>query len=445
MISKEESKKLLEKVLAYSRAEGCQVVLTESRIGNIRYARNTVTTSGMRKNRALSVMSYFGKRSGTATINEFDDASIAAAVKQSEELANLAPENPEFMEPLGPQTYQEGKAFSESTAQTTPAFRAKAAYDCIQTAKENESTAAGFMEDTSRVTALMNTKGLFVYNGLTNVNLLLTMRSNDGTGSGWATQDFNDISLINAKEASQIAVQKALQSRKPRALEPGKYTVILESAAAAELIQNMIYGMEERATDEGRSFLSKKGGGTKVSEKLFDDRVNIFTDPFHPMSYTVTSSPEGVPITKMDIIKNGVVTRLYNSRYWAAKKNVEVVPFYNNIIMEGGNASLEDMIKDTKKGILVTRFWYIRSLDPQTQLYTGLTRDGIFYIENGKLRYPIKNFRFNESPVIMLNNLEALGKQHRLDRALSPAAGGTFVIPDMMIRDFTFSSLSDAV
>lgn len=445
MISKEESKKLLEKVLAYSKAEGCQVTLTESNIGNIRYARNTVTTSGMRKNITISVMSYFGKKSGNSTINEFDDASIEAAVKQSEELAKLAPENPEFMEPLGPQTYQEGKAFSEASAKITPEYRAKAANDSIQTAIENKVTVAGFLQDTAQVTAMLNSKGMFAHNGLTNVNLMLTMRTNDGTGSGWATQDFNDVTYLDSKKVSDIAVQKALQSQKPRALEPGKYTVILEAPAAAELIQNMIFDMGERAADEGRSFLSKKGGGTKLGEKIVDERVQIYTDPFHPLSYTVTASPEGLPIKKLDIIKNGTVANMYNTRYWASKKNVAPIPFYNNIIMEGGKSSLDDMIKSTKKGIFVTRFWYIRSVDPQTQLYTGLTRDGVFFVENGKIKYPIKNFRFNESPVIMLNNLEALGQQHRLDRALGPAPGGTFVIPDMMIRDFTFTSLSDAV
>jgi predicted Zn-dependent protease len=445
MISKEESKKLLEKVVSYSKAEGCQVTLTESHIGNIRYARNTVTTAGKRKNITVGIMSYFGKRSGTSTINEFDDASLAEAVKQSEELAKLAPENPEFMEPLGPQTYQVSKAFSDATANITPAYRAKAANDSIQIAVENKVTVAGFMEDTARITAMLNSKGLFVYDGLTNVNLLLTMRTNDGTGSGWATQDFNDVSFLNAREVSQIAVQKALQSQKPRALEPGKYTVILEAPAAAELIQNMVFDMGARAADEGRSFLSKKGGGTKLGEKIVDERVHLSTDPFHPLSSTVTSSPEGIPIQKLDIIKNGIVANLYNTRYWASKMNVPNIPFYNNLIMDGGSASLDDMIRSTKKGILVTRFWYIRSVDPQTQLYTGLTRDGVFFVENGKIKYPIKNFRFNESPVIMLNNLEALGQQHRLDRALGPAPGGTFIIPDMMIRDFTFTSLSDAV
>ncbi len=147
----------------------------------------------------------------------------------------------------------------------------------------------------------------------------------------------------------------------------------------------------------------------------------------------------------MDLIKSGAVANLIYDRYWASQKNAEPTPFPGNRIMEGGNASIEDMIKDTKKGVLVTRFWYIRAVDPQTLLYTGLTRDGTFYIENGKIKHPIKNFRFNESPIIMLNNLETLGKQMRVASGGGPGGGGSSLIPAMKIRDFTFSSLSDAV
>jgi predicted Zn-dependent protease len=196
--------------------------------------------------------------------------------------------------------------------------------------------------------------------------------------------------------------------------------------------------------DEGRSFLSKKGGGTKLGEKLVDERVNIYTDPWNEEVPTANQAG-GLPRKRMDLIKGGVVSNLFYDRYWAQQKGVEPTPFPGNRIMEGGSASIEDMIKDTKKGVLVTRFWYIRAVDPQTLLYTGLTRDGSFYIENGKIKHPIKNFRFNESPIIMLNNLETLGKQMRVASGGGPGGGGSALIPAMKIRDFTFSSLSDAV
>jgi predicted Zn-dependent protease len=436
IFSKEEAKRILEKVISFSKADGCQANLNGSNGGNIRYARNTVSTAGENSDVTLAVQSYYGKKSGVATVNEFDDASLEKVVRRAEELARLAPENPEFMEPLPPQQYGESKTYAEATAKITPEYRAQAAANSINPAAAKDVTAAGFLEDSYSFAAMANSKGLFAYNQATSVDFTVTMRSSDSTGSGWVRRDFNDVSKLNTAEASKIAIDKALQSRNAKAIEPGKYTVILEPAAASDLLSNMFFNMNARQADEGRSFLSKKGGGTKLNEKIVDERVHIYTDPFHS---DVPASPwtqDGQARKKMPIIQGGVVKNLFYDRYWASQKNVEPVPFPGNVIMEGGNASLEDLIKSTKKGILVTRLWYIRSVDPQTLLYTGLTRDGTFYIENGKIKHPIKNFRFNESPVIMLNNLETLGKQVRVDGDL---------IPYMKIRDFTFTSLSDAV
>lgn len=446
ILSKEEAKRILDKVISYSKADGISANLGGGNRGNIRYARNSVTTAGEDSNLTLGVTSNFGKRSGSATINEFDDASLEKVVRRAEELASLAPENPEFMDGLGPQTYgAESKTFVEATAKITPEYRAQAAADSINPAVPKDVTAAGYLQDGATFSAIANNKGLFAYNKTTSVDFTVTMRTNDGTGSGWAARDLNDVSKLNAGETSQKAIEKALMSRNAKGIEPGKYTVILESNAAADLIRLML-NMNARTADEGRSFLSKKGGGTKLGEKIVDERVNIYTDPWNE---DVPASPwagDGQVRKRLDIIKNGVVANLTYDRYWAQQKNVAPVTFGGNAIMQGGTASLEDMIKDTQKGVLVTRFWYIRAVDPQTLLFTGLTRDGTFYIENGKIKHPIKNFRFNESPIIMLNNLETLG---RPERAVSgdggPGGGQNLMIPSMKIRDFTFSSLSDAV
>jgi predicted Zn-dependent protease len=167
--------------------------------------------------------------------------------------------------------------------------------------------------------------------------------------------------------------------------------------------------MDGRLADEGRSFLSKPGGQTKLGEKLMDEKVTIYSDPYNPLLPTANWNGDGRPQEKMVWIDKGVIKNLYYSRYWAAKKGVKAVPGPDAMIMEGGTATLDELIKSTEKGILVTRLWYIRTVDPQTILLTGLTRDGTFYIENGKIQFPVKNFRFNESPVIMLNNIEAMG------------------------------------
>jgi predicted Zn-dependent protease len=434
--SKEEARQILEKALSFSKADACELNLSGVESGNIRYARNTVSTSGHRSNQSLGVTSSFGKRAGSASIDEFDDASLEKVIRRSEELAQLSPENPEYMEPLGPQDYQESPTYVQSTASITPEYRAGVAAKSIDPAAAQDVTAAGFLNDSYRFSALMNSNGLFAYNQSTNADFTVTMRTNDGTGSGWVTRDFNDIEKFDASEASKIAIDKALMSRNAKAIEPGKYTVIMEPAAAESLLGNMFSAFNARTADEGRSFMSKEGGGTKVGEKIVDERVNLWSDPFHPDVPAPSWNGEGMPLKKTGWIENGVVKNLAYSRYWANEKGVDPMPFPANAIMEGGDASLEDLIKDTRRGILVTRFWYIRSVDPQTLLYTGLTRDGTFFIENGRIQHPVKNFRFNESPIIMLNNLETLGQQQRVNGSL---------IPYMKVRDFTFTSLSDAV
>jgi predicted Zn-dependent protease len=436
IFTREEAKQILDKVLSYSKAETCEANLNGDNSGNIRYARNTVSTAGFQNNQNLTVQSSFGNRVGVATCDEFTDETIARCVKTSEELAKLAPENPEFMPPLGPQEYDESKQFFQATEDIDAEYRAKVAGSSIEPARAKDVTAAGFLNDSSYIGAMANTNGLFAYQKGTSLDFTVTMRSNDGTGSGWVTRDVNDVNKFDAAAASQVAIDKALQSREAKAIEPGKYTVILEPAASVQLLGNMFGSFNARTADEGRSFMSKEGGGTKLGEKIVDERVNIYSDPQNELVPSSTWTGNGLPRKKMDWLKEGVVKNLAYSRYWAKEKGVDPVPFPNNGIMDGGDASLEDLIKDTKRGVLVTRLWYIRTVDPQTLLYTGLTRDGTFFIENGKIKHPVKNFRFNESPIIMLNNLEALGQQVRVNGNL---------IPYMKVRDFTFTSLSDAV
>jgi predicted Zn-dependent protease len=445
ILSEQKAKELLTKVLKYSKADEIECNLDGSIGGNIRYARNTVSTAGEESDLVLAVQSTFGKRMGVATINEFDDASLEKVVRRSEELAKLAPENEEHMPVFGAQKYAPSKTYFESTANVSPENRAQAAEDSIAPSKKNKLVASGFLEEFVTFSAIINNKGLFAYNKSTDVDFSVTIRTEDGTGSGWVTRNFSDYKLLDTANASSIAIQKSKGSVDAKAMEPGKYTVILEPAASVGLLGNMVRNFGQRSADEGRSFLSykakegedvEKAPKNKLGQKMFDERVNIYSDPAHPIAPTAPFAGNGYPLTRTDWIKNGTVVNMPNSPYWAKKTGVPYMPSGDNIIMAGGDESLEDMIKNTRRGILVTRLWYIRSLDPQTLLYTGLTRDGTFYIEDGKIKYPIKNFRFNESPIVMLNNIEALGKPQRINGNM---------IPPMKIRDFTFSSLSDAV
>lgn len=452
IITEQNAKELLKKVLSYSKADECQCDLQGDLTGNIRYARNTVTTSGETSDVVLTVTSSFGKRTGVASINEFDEGSLKKVVRRSEELAKLSPENPEHMPNFGPQKYGKAKNYSQNTADAGPEFRAEVANVSVSEARKQNLVSSGYLQDNVKFVAIMNNNGLFAYNLSTDVDFSVTVKTADGKGSGWVSRNYGDTKQFDIAKVSKIAGQKAMDSAMAKAMEPGKYTVILEPDASVQLLVNMINSMSQRSADEGRSFLSyaakedeKNPPKNKLGMKMFDQRVNIYSDPFHPEVPTAPFDGNGKAVERTDWIKNGKVVNMFNSPYWAKKTGMAHVPMVRSrdrysspyIIMEGGKESLEEMIKDTRRGILVTRLWYIRQLDPQSLMYTGLTRDGTFYIENGKIKYPIKNFRFNESPIVMLNNIEALGKPVR-------TSGGS-MIPPMKIRDFTFSSTSDAV
>lgn len=443
ILTEDECKAILKKALSYSKADECEISLNGSDSANIRYARNSVSTSGALSSSSMAISSAFGKKLGIVTLNEYTDEAISAAVKRSEELAKLAPENPEYMPFLGPQKYDApAKTFVPATAAITPAQRTDMVAQSLNVAKENKLTAAGFLQNSAGFSAMMNSHGLFAYNTSTDINFSVTLRTADSQGSGYSTKNYNDVAKLDTLAFTKIAAQKASGSASARAIEPGKYTVILEPAAGIVLLEQLYGSLDARSADEGRSFLSKPGGKTKLGEKLVDERINIYTDPWHPDLPSSSWSGDGQPQVKRSWIEKGVVKNFNYSRFWAQKKGVAPIPGGGNIIMDGGTQTLEELIKGTAKGILVTRLWYIRPVDPQTLLFTGLTRDGTFYIENGQIKFPIKNLRFNESPVIMLNNLDALGKP---ERTVSGESGQSAMIPPIRIKEFTFTSLSDAV
>lgn len=441
IMTEAEAKTILDKVIALSTADECTAQLDGSIEGNIRFALNNVSTSGVITNTDLGVQVAFGKRVGSASINEFSDDALARVVKRAEDLAKLAPENPEFMPAVGPQTYQATNTFSAPTAAITPENRAEIARASIEPCKGQNLIAAGFLADSQSFTAWANSKGAFGYQRSTDMDYTCTVRTADGRGSGWVGRNLQDASRFNVDNEIQIAMRKASASADAQALEPGKYTVILEPAAAAGLLSVMFGFFDARSADEGRSFLSKAGGGNKIGEQVFDPRVNVYSDPTFAESPALPWDGDGLPRSRVNIVENGVVRSLRYSRYWADKQGVPQQASPGNVIMEGGTKSTSELVRETERGVLVTRTWYIRMVDPQTVLLTGLTRDGTFYIENGELKYPLKNFRFNESPVIMLNNIDELGRSVRV----KADEGGTMMIPPMRLRDFTFTSLSDAV
>jgi predicted Zn-dependent protease len=451
--TREDAKKLAEKVFSYSKAPECEVWLEATQAGHTRFAGNDVTTSGSARDLTIAIVSRADGRTGTVRVNDTDPAALKTAVARSEEVMAAANEDPEWVEGLPPQKYPEIRAAHEATMKAGAPERRNGVKAALDLARGRKLAASGFSETTSRWAALANKKGNFGFFGSTSAEFSTTMRTDDGTGSGWAGLEGPDFSSIPAEELARRAAKKAEDSAKPRELPPGRYTVVFEPRAVADLLGNLNAVMTRRAADEGRSFFSKPGGGSRIGEKIFSESVTIRSDPFDSR---VPGRPwiggagggflgfggfaggnfAGLPARKTIWIEKGVLRNLTVDRYWAKKINEEPVPLSGGLVMEGGTGTVDDLVAGTDRGLLLTRFWYIRTVNPQTVQLTGLTRDGIWLIEKGKVVGPVNNFRFNDSPVNLLKNMEAMS---------AAVSTGDMVVPAIRSRDFNFTSKSDAI
>ncbi len=443
ILSETDSRSLIERVVAMSSADSISVNVTSNVTNNVRFAANNISTAGSVADMNVAITSSFGPKRATVATNSTSDDALRAAVKQSEALARLAPDDPEAMPNLGPQNIRTVNGAFPATETLDTAALAQAAMTALEPSRRaGDLTAAGYLVINTSSNAIGNKEKLFAYHKATNANYTLTVRTADGTGSGWAGAEHPDWRQLDIAAVSARAIEKARLSRNPVGIEPGRYTVILEPQAVGDLVQLLGFYANARASDEGRSPFSKQGGGNKIGEKIIDSRISISADPFDS---TILSQPwdgDGLPLGKQTFVENGVLKELYYSRFWAQKMNKQPTGAPTSFIMSGGTTSVDEMIRSTQRGVLVTRLWYLREVDPRTILYTGLTRDGTFLIENGKISRAIKNFRFNDSPLFILNNVEALGRPVRL---AGTEAGGAVVVPPVKVRDFNFTSLSDAV
>ncbi len=459
ILSRDEAQALAKRVLYFATADSTRVTIRSGARANSRFAVNQISTAGDNVDTVVTVLSTFGKRSATATTNKLDDAALQQVVANSENLARLSPEDPEAMPELGPQQYAESIGWSDATAQLDPVARAAAIKTITEPARAAGLVSTGYIESRGTALAIANSKGLFAYSRTTEAVLTTTVRTPDGQGSGWGGSAHWDWSKIDAKALGATAIQKARASQHAVAIEPGRYTVILEPTAVGNLVQLLMGAMNARNADEGRSFFTKQGGGNKIGMKVMDERVTLVSDPLDPDVGTNTFAADGLPLRRTVWIEDGVVKNLSYDRYWAQKQGKEANAGGGGggfggggfggggagLTMLGGDQSLDELIAGTERAILVTRFWYIRPVDPRTVLYTGLTRDGTFLVEKGKITKAVKNFRFNESPVFMLNNLEAMSRAIRVSASESGNTGQAIVVPAIRTREFSFTSLSDAV
>jgi predicted Zn-dependent protease len=448
LLTEKDARGICEKLLSYVKADDAVVSVNSENYGHMRFASNAFTTSGARENVSVGVTLWINNRRGAASTNEIDDESLKATVALAEQLARISPVDREYVPSLGKQTYKPVNGYAEATSNNSVTSRAKTINDVITACEKAKVVGAGFHQARGTAGASATKNGNFIYDRSSLVSLSTTARIPDGTSSGYFLRNHFDVAKLDTARVAHEAIRKALDSRNPRVLEPGVYPAILEPQAVADLLGFIAFNFDARSAEEGRSPLSAANGKTKLGEKVFDERINIYSDPWHPELPGSQSAQGGIPAQKIYLVRNGVVENLIYSRFWAKQKGKEPTPGPVNSIIEGSMdpTTLEDMIKSMDRGLLLGRFWYVRGLDPRTVTQTGLTRDGIWYIEKGKIQYPVKNFRFNQSVMRLLapGNIDLIGKPERVGSS-EGQGGNAALLPALKVKEFHFSSQSESV
>jgi len=441
MLTEAQAKVLTKKVLGYVKADDAVVYIRSGSASHLRFASNTITTTGRSEDTSIEISVWKARKRGSATTNETDDSSLRAAVTRAEQFAQVSPVDPEYLPTLSAQKYASSNAYVAATADLSAVDRVKSIAKIVESCERAKTLGYGFHENRGRAVIRASKNGNFLYERFSDVGLTLTVRTPDGTGSGFFQRDHFDIAKLDLDRIASEAIRKAVESTGAKPLTPGSYPVVLEPQAVSDLLYDFYDTFDARLADEGRSPFAAGGGKTRLGEKVFDERINFYGDPLHPDVPQSAATSEQIPASKVFLIRKGIVETLTYSRFWASKKQHRPTPGPANSILEvdGEAASLDEMIRGMKRGLLVSRFWYIRSTNPRTAAYTGLTRDGLWYIEDGQVRYPVRNLRFNESLLTMLapGNIERGGKTERL--------GSYHAMPPLQLKAFTFTSQSDAV
>jgi predicted Zn-dependent protease len=440
LLSEDQALSLVEKVIQQSEAEQVFVSLSASESALSRFSENQISQNLSRNNFNLSITSYFGKRSASASTTELDPEAIKETIRRSEELARIAPEDPEWVPLLEPQTYeQRTPAFDEATATLSPLARGEMVQRVCAMSAKAEVEGSGTLSTEAFLRAVGNSRGLRACDRGTDADFSFTARIEDG--SSWGQRSAFAVDQLPIESVTEQLIKRALSSRQPREVSPGKYAVVFDSAAFADLLSWAIWNLDARAADEGRSFMSLtdesgKPVGNRVGEQMFSPLVQVERNPAHPLLQFGKFFSDGLSNRHLEVIKDGIPQTLSYSRYWAQQQGKEPTGAMYPIVMSGSNQSLADLISQTERGILVNRSWYVRYINPKTLEVTGMTRDGTFWIEEGQIAYPIKNLRFNQSLPEMLRDVDALSTVQRYSSS---------VIPGVRVKAFNFSSVTDSV
>lgn len=443
MLDRDEALRICETVLSHAKSAGAEdasVSLQSSVESHARFADNRITTSGHAEDLDITATVWVGRRRGSAIGNDAGTAALKQLADEAVQIARVSPVHREYVPTLGPLEYAEARGFARATSDVDLAGRAASLETVLATCRSAKVTGAGFHTATATATAAATANGNRRYFRTSEAGLSVTARSEDGTGSGYYAGDHFDLARLDSKRIADEAVGKAVRSRLPKPIEPGVYPVILEPQAVADLIGFLTNSFDARTADEGRSAFSAKDGRTRLGEDLFNERLTLFSDPMHPDLPAVPSTDEGIPASRLSLIKSGVLENLEYPRFWAQERKREPTAGPVNYIMESSQqpTSIDAMIKGMQRGLLISRFWYVRLVDPRTIVLTGLTRDGLWWVEKGQIRYPVRNLRFNQSVLAMLApwNVDAIGAPQRL----SP-----LMVPPLKLTAFAFTSISDAI
>ncbi len=435
-------RRLAERILKLSDADETEVEIEAAADALTRFANNTIHQNVAEQTLSVSVRTVFDGRTARATTNKTDEESLRRVVAASGTLARSQPKNPDLLPMLGEQKYARVERYFASTAAATPIDRAHAVARVCAHAAKNAQTSAGILSTGASAMALANSRGLWAMHRHTRAEFSVTMMDNDS--SGWAKANAPDLRSLDPEALAASASEKATASRHPREVEPGRWTVILEPSAVLDLVGSLFYDFAGTAILDQRSCFNKRMG-----KKLMGDNVTIHDDVTHPLQSGPPFDGEGVPRQKVLLVDRGVPKNLVYARSTAKKMKAKPtghgLPLPNqdgeapfNLVFDGGKTSVEQMVASTDRGILLTRMWYIREVEPYEKVLTGMTRDGSFLVENGRIVAGIRNFRFNQGILEMLSNVEQMGP------AVRAAGEESFemVVPAMKVRNFHFSEIT---
>ena len=440
LLSEDESLSLVESAIKQSEAEGVFVSLKKSESALSRFSENQISQNITQNRFNLTITSYFGKRSASASTTEIDPEAITQTIRRSEALARFAPEDPEWVPLLEAQTYeQHTPAFDQATATLSPLARGEMVQRVCSRCRNAGVDGSGTLSTSASVQAIGNSLGLKAFNRETRADFSFTARID--SGSSWNQRTAWAVEHLPIEEITEQVIERALASRNPREVQPGTYRVVFDAAAFASLLGWLMWNLDARAADEGRSFMSRtdeagKLAGNRLGEQIFSPLVQVQRHPAHPLLRSGRFFDNGLGNNYLEVIKDGIPQALSYSRYWAQEQGKEPTGAMSPIVMTGSQQSLSDLIAQTEQGILVSRAWYVRYVNLRKLEVTGMTRDGTFWIEDGQIAYPIKNLRFNQSLPQMLRDVEAISTAQRF---------GSSVVPGVRVQAFNFSSVTDSV